>query len=104
MILCNFKFSCIENTKNCIKFFFSDNHLILNLFEDNSEIKIYSNKNLQKFSINNDLNNNYPNNSLSQGATYWDEFLKSFKTKIRTYTNQDTFLLTTKVIELFYGK
>ena len=36
VILCNFKFSCIENTKNCIKFFFSDNHLILNLFEDNS--------------------------------------------------------------------
>jgi hypothetical protein len=45
----------------------------------------------------------YPNDSLSQASVYWDEFLKSFKEKKKTYTNQDTFLLTTKIIELFYA-
>ena len=102
-ILFNFKFSCIENTKNYIKFIFPNNCLSLNLFEDNSEIIITSNKNLQKFFIHNFLGNNYPNDSLSQSTVYWNEFLKSFKEKKKTYTNQDTFLLTTKIIELFYA-
>jgi hypothetical protein len=48
-ILFNFKFSCIENTKNYIKFIFPNNCLSLNLFEDNSEFIVTSNKNLQKF-------------------------------------------------------
>ncbi len=102
-ILFNFKFSCIQNTKNYIKFVFPNNYLSLNLFEDNSEIIITSNTNLQKFFIHNFLNDNYPNDSLSQASVYWDEFLKSFKEKKKTYTNQDTFLLTTKIIELFYA-
>jgi len=102
-ILLNFKFSCIENTKNYIKFIFPNNYLSLNLFEDNSEIAITSNTNLQNFFIRNFLNDKYPNDSLSQASVYWDEFLKSFKEKKKTYTNQDTFLLTTKIIELFYA-
>jgi predicted dehydrogenase len=102
-ILFNFKFSCIENTKNYIKFIFPNICLSLNLFEDNSEIIITSNTNLQKFFIHNFLNDKFPNDSLSQASVYWDEFLKSFKEKKRTYTNQDTFLLTTKIIELFYA-
>jgi len=102
-ILLNFKFSCIENTKNYIKFIFPNNCLSLNLFEDNSEIVITSNTNLQNFFIRNFLNDKYPNDSLSQASVYWDEFLKSFKEKKKTYTNQDTFLLTTKIIELFYA-
>lgn len=102
-ILTNFKFSSIENTKNCIKFEFAHNYLSLNLFEDDSEIIVTSNTNLKKFHIKNFLNDNYPNDSLSLASVYWDEFLKSFKEKKKTYTNQDTFLLTTKIIELFYA-
>ena len=80
-ILFNFKFSCIENTKNNIKFIFPNNYLYLNLFEDNSEIIIKSTTDLQKFFIYNFLGNNYPNDSLSQSTVYWNEFLKSFKEK-----------------------
>ena len=101
-IKCSFKFSSIENTKNKIIFKFNNCSIELFLFDDNSNLTINGN-NSERFPIEDISMKNFPNDSLSQGACYWDKFISSYKKKESSYTSLDTFLLTTEAIELFYG-
>jgi predicted dehydrogenase len=103
IINCNFKFSSIENTSNKIIIKFESCYIELYLYEDNSNL-IIKTKDKKKFTLNDYNMNNYPNDSISQGASYWENFLKSYKEKKLSYSTNDTLLLTTKIIELYYAK
>ena len=100
---CNFKFTCLENTTNKIRFFFDNCTMDLFLFEDNSELIINADKEDQ-FDITDFSMKNFPNSSLSQGVAYWNEFINSYLNKKNSYTSINEFLLTTQIIELFYAK
>jgi predicted dehydrogenase len=103
LITCNFKFTCLENTSNKIRFFFNNCTMDLFLFEDDSDLIINADKKDQ-FDIQDIGMKNFPNNSLSQGASYWNEFINSYLNKKNSYTSINEFLLTTQIIELFYEK
>ena len=103
VINCRFKFSSIENTSNKITFKFDNCHIDLYLYEDNSNLVIKT-KDEKQFILNDYSMDNYPNDSISQGAKYWEVFLQSYKNKKISYSCSDDLLLTTQIIELYYAK
>ena len=102
-INCNFKFSSIENTSNKIIFKFDSCLIELFLYKDKSNL-IIKNEESKKFILSDYNMSNYPNDSISQGASYWRDFLESFRKKKQSYTTNDILLLTSKVIELYYDQ
>ena len=102
-IKCNFKCTVLENTTNKIDFKFNNCTIELFLFDDNSKLSI-TNNSAQKFYIEDSVMENFPNDSLSQGSSYWNTFVNSYKNKKTSYTSINEFLLTTQVIEHFYDK
>ena len=46
---------------------------------------------------------NYPNDSISQGASYWENFLTSYKNKKTSYSTDQSLMLTTQIIEFYYA-
>lgn len=101
-ISCKFKFSSIENTSNKIRINFENCFVDLFLYEDNSDL-IIKNKDSKKFILSDYNMNNYPNDSISQGASYWENFLTSYKDKKISYSTEDTLMLTTQIIEYYYA-
>ncbi|WP_440915388.1 Gfo/Idh/MocA family protein [Candidatus Pelagibacter sp.] len=102
-IECKFYFTTLKNTSNKISYKFNNCSIDLYLFEDEANL-ILKNKNSKKFSILNEEKFNFPCSSLGVGALYWDDYLNSFKNKKRSDISIENFLLTTKLIELFYEK
>ncbi len=99
---CDFYMTSLENTSNTIKYKFKNSTVNLSLFEDDSDLKV-STKNI-KLKIKDDEFSNFPNKSLEVAWSYWDEFLQSYKNKINSTISSENFVLTSKIIELFYGK
>ncbi len=99
---CKFKFSSIENTSNKIKINFENCNVELFLYEDNSDL-IIKNKNSKKFILSDFNMKNYPNDSISQGASYWENFLTSYKNKKTSYSTDQSLMLTTQIIEFYYA-
>jgi predicted dehydrogenase len=102
-INCNFYISNLDNTSNSIEFNFKHCSLELSLFDDNSSLKIINNGN-HEFIIKDNEFSNFPNNSLDVLWSFWNEFLYSYKNKKKSEISADNFVLTTKIIELFYAK
>jgi hypothetical protein len=98
---CNFYMTILENTSNIIKYNFDNCSIDLSLFDNNSFLKI-SNDNNKDFIIKDNEFSNFPNNSLDVATSFWNEFIVSFKNKKNSILSIDNFVLTTKIIELFY--
>ena len=103
LIKCKFKFSSIKNTENKIIIKFENCFIELYLYEDDFDLILNTN-NKNKFSLGDYATKNYPNDLISQHATYWENFLNSFKNKKHSYSSVDNFLLISKIIELYYAK
>ncbi|MDC3184599.1 Gfo/Idh/MocA family oxidoreductase [Candidatus Pelagibacter sp.] len=99
---CDFYITNLENTSNTIKYAFKNCTVDLSLFENDSDLRISSEN--KKLIIKDDEFSNFPSKSLEVGWSFWDEFLNSFKNKIDSKISAKNFILTSKVIELFYGK
>ena len=102
-INCEFKFSSINNTSNKITVIFENMTIDLYLYDNNSNL-IVKNKDSRKFILNDFNMGNYPNDSISQSASYWQNFLTCFKEKKQSYSTNETLFLTSKFIELYYAK
>ena len=102
-IECKFHFSTLKNTSNKINYKFNNCSIDLYLFDDEANL-ILKNKNSERFLLQNQEKYNLPNSSLGVGASYWDDYLYSFKNKKKSDISIENFLLTTKLIELFYEK
>lgn len=72
-------------------------------FNDDSNLKINSSDN-NDFIIKDNEFLNFPNKSLDVAYSFWDEFLSSFKNKNEFKISVNNFILTTKIIELFYAE
>ena len=96
----------LKNTSNSIKYNFENCSINLSLFDDNSNLKINSNDDTDysDFIIKDNEFLNFPNQSLDVAWSYWDKYLKSFINKRNSEISIDNFILTTKIIELFYEK
>ena len=102
-IKCEFILSTLRNTNNKIEYNFDNCSIDLFLFENNSNLKIKNNKN-SEFIIKDNEFLNFPNNSFDVARVYWNDFLESFKTKTESDVSYNSFLLTSQITELFYGK
>ena len=103
---CQFYMTILKNTSNSIKYNFENCSINLSLFDDNSNLKINSNDDTDysDFIIKDNEFLNFPNQSLDVAWSYWDKYLKSFINKRNSEISIDNFILTTKIIELFYEK
>ncbi len=102
-IKCNFFISTLKNTANKITYHFENCSIDLFLFDEESKL-ILSNYNLGKFVIQDDEYLNFPYLSLGVGASYWNDYLKFFVNKKESDLSVNNYLLTTKIMELFYEK
>ena len=100
---CKFIFSSIKNTSNKITIVFENFFIDLYLYQDNSNL-IIQNLDSRRFYLSDFNLKNYPNDSISQGTSYWENFLKSYKEKKQTFATDESFYLTTKFIEFYYAK
>lgn len=102
-INCNFYISNLKNTSNSIDFNFKNCSIRLSLFDDDSNLKVTSNDNCE-FMIKDNEFLNFPNTSLDVAWSFWNEFLCSYKNKKKSEISVNNFILTTKIIELFYAE
>ena len=102
-IKCEFILSTLRNTHNKIEYNFDNCSIDLFLFDNNSNLKIKNNKN-SEFIIKDNEFLNFPHNSFDVARVYWNDFLESFKTKTESDVSYNSFLLTSQITELFYGK
>lgn len=102
-IKCKFLISTLKNTQNKIEYNFDNCSIDLFLFDNNSNLKIKNNKH-SEFIIKDNEFLNFPNSSFDVAWAHWDDFLKSFKTKTESDISYNSFILTSKITELFYGK
>ncbi len=100
---CKFFITTLKNTSNKITYHFENCSIDLFLFDDESNL-VLKNNNLDKFIIQNDEKLNFPNSSLGVGASYWNDYLKYFIEKRDSDLSANNYLLTTKIIEMFYEK
>ena len=100
---CDFYMTNLENTSNSIDYNFKNCSISLSLFDDDSNLKINSSDN-NDFIIKDNEFLNFPNKSLDVAYSFWDEFLSSFKNKNESKISVNNFILTTKIIELFYAE
>lgn len=102
-INCNFYISNLKNTSNSIDFNFKHCSIRLSLFDDDSNLKVTSNDNYE-FIIKDNEFLNFPNKSLDVAWSFWNEFICSYKNKKKSEISVNNFILTTKIIELFYAE
>ncbi len=102
-VKCNFFFTTLKNTNNKITYVFENCSIDLFLFDDESNL-ILNNKESDKFVIQKDEYLKFPNLSLGVGASYWNDYLKFFINKKDSDLSVNNYILTTKIIELFYEK
>lgn len=100
---CEFFMTNLKNTSNTIEYNFDNCSLNLSLFDDNSNLRITKNDGYE-FIIKDNEFLNFPNKSLDVAWSFWDEFISSYKNKEKSEISIDNFILTTKVIELFYAE
>jgi hypothetical protein len=100
---CEFFMTSLKNTSNSIDYNFENCSINLSLFDDNSNLKITNSEN-NEFIIQDNEFLNFPNKSLDVAWSFWDEFISSYKNKKKSDLSIDNFILTTKVIELFYAE
>jgi hypothetical protein len=95
--------SVLKNTTNKIQYNFNNCSVDLFLFKDDSNLKIKNKGNFEFLIKDNDILN-FPNNSYSVAYSFWNEFISSFINKKESEFTINSFFLTTKVTEMFYGK
>ena len=102
-IKCNFFITTLKNTNNKITYLFENCSIDLFLFDNESNL-VLNNSDSDKFIIQKDEYLNLPNLSLGVGASYWNDYLKCFINKKDSDLSVNNYILTTKIIELFYEK
>ena len=102
-IKCEFIISTLKNTQNKIEYNFDNCSIDLYLFDNSSNLKVKNNKN-SEFIIKDNEFLNFPNSSFDVAGVYWNDFLNSFKSKTESDISYNTFFLTSKIVELFYGR
>ena len=102
-IKCNFEISVLKNTANKIQYNFNNCSVDLFLFKDDSNLKIKNKGNFEFLIKDNDILN-FPNDSYSVAYSFWNEFISSFINKKESEFTINSFFLTTKITEMFYGK
>lgn len=102
-INCKFFITTLRNTSNKITYHFENCSVDLFLFDDESNLVLNTN-NLNKLIVQDDEKLNLPNLSLGVGASYWNDYLKFFIEKKESDLSVNNYLLTTKIIEMFYEK
>tara|TARA_B110000008_G_scaffold254698_1_gene270809 strand:+ start:5532 stop:6500 length:969 start_codon:yes stop_codon:yes gene_type:complete len=100
-IKCKFHITSLKNTSNKITYKFKNCSIDLFLFDDNSNLIVH-NKDSSVFIIKNNEFHDFPNTSLGVGASYWSEFINSFKDKKESEISINNFLLTSKIMQFFY--
>jgi len=100
---CKFYMTNLKNTSNSIDYNFKNCSINLSLFDNNSNLKI-TNNDSNEFIIQDNEFLNFPNKSLDVAWSFWDEFISSYKDKKKSEISVDNFILTTKIIELFYAE
>ncbi len=100
---CKFYMTNLKNTSNSIDYNFKNCSINLSLFDDSSNLKI-TNDGSNELIIKDNEFLNFPNKSLDVAWSFWDEFISSYKNKKKSEISVDNFILTTKIIELFYAE
>ena len=99
---CDFYMTILENTSNTIEYNFQNCSINLTLFDDDSQLRIINSDN--NYIIKDDEFSIFPSKSLDVASSFWNYYLDCYKNRKNSDISASNFILTTKIIELFYAK